>query len=214
MNWVNFSVVNIITFIRFLGIIALIPVFNIYGSIATFFLCAICFLTDWFDGMLARKLNCSTFFGSIFDSISDKLFLIANMVLLYKITKLAIIPIIFEITIILIQSIKYSKGYNIKANIYGKVKMWIAGLAITFSYLISKDIIYILLIPFIISEIITVISYILEVEKRNNNDESEIAKIKESLKNITIKEFLFNPIYYKEYKDYGNMKMIYNLINR
>lgn len=188
MNWGKFCLVNSLTLIRFIGIILIIPIFNKYGNIYAFILCAICFLTDWFDGILARRLNYATYFGSLFDSITDKLFLIVNMIIYLKITDMAIISIILELCIATIQAIKYIMNISVKSNIYGKVKMWIAGITITFSYLLN-DVKYLFII-FIISEVITLISYITEFRNKPSN--------KKRKRKVDIINLLFNPIYYKK----------------
>lgn len=89
-KWAKFGITNFFTALRAVGIICLIPVFKIYGGVATALLSSCCFATDFIDGILARKLKSSTFFGSLFDGISDKAFLIVNMLLLMSITPLAI----------------------------------------------------------------------------------------------------------------------------
>ena len=116
-KWLNFIITNFITLLRVVGIFALIPVYKKYGGFTTFLLSSLCFLTDFIDGFLARNLNASTFFGSLFDALSDKAFLVINLLLLMSISPYAIILIIFELTIALIQSIKYNIGMNIKSNI-------------------------------------------------------------------------------------------------
>ena len=112
---------------------------------------------------------------------------------------------------------------NIKSNSYGKVKMWVAGIVISFSYLLvdSKFLNYlnlgfltevneltlfsIVFLPLVISEIITIISYIKEyfdeqkkitpkiLEKRIKEEK----KLEESIKNITFKDMLFQHEYYE-----------------
>ena len=136
-KWLNFIITNFITLLRVVGIFALIPVYKKYGGFTTFLLSSLCFLTDFIDGFLARNLNASTFFGSLFDALSDKAFLVINLLLLMSISPYAIILIIFELTIALIQSIKYNIGMNIKSNIFGKIKMWVAGLIISVWYLLT-----------------------------------------------------------------------------
>ncbi len=77
---------NTLTFLRLL----LIPVFA-YAAIAgnfaypwfapvTFGLAA---LTDWFDGIAARKLNQTTEFGKIFDPVVDRILIASALVVLY-----------------------------------------------------------------------------------------------------------------------------------
>lgn len=236
----NFIITNFVTLLRIVGIFALIPIYKKYGGFLTFILSSFCFLTDFIDGLMARKLNSSTFFGSLFDALSDKAFLIISMILLISITPIAIIPIFFELGIAYIQSFKYNKNMNIKSNSYGKVKMWVAGIVISFSYLLvdSKFLNYlnlgfltdiseltlfsIIFLPLVISEIITIISYIKEyfdeqkkitpkiLEKRIKEEK----KLEESIKNITFKDMLFQHEYYEKYKDFGNLKFLQKITSK
>lgn len=227
-NKLNFYITNFITLLRVVGIFALIPTYITYGGVATFILASICFLTDCIDGVLARCLGTSTFFGSLFDAISDKAFLVVNMVLLMKISPLSIIIILFELGILYIQSFKYNKGLNIKSNKYGKIKMWVAGIIISLSYLLTDDaflrIIHIrpnglswfifLFIPLFISELITFISYLKEYIDSKDIKEIDYKDIEEDIKNTSLKEIMFSHEYYMKYKDYGNLKLVKNLAKR
>lgn len=235
-KWLNFIITNFITLLRVVGIFALIPVYKKYGGFTTFILSTLCFLTDFIDGFLARNLNASTFFGSLFDALSDKAFLVINLLLLMSISPYSIILIIFELTIALIQSVKYNIGMNIKSNIFGKIKMWVAGLVISFIYLLTdgrfihylnlKDIsnktIFILLLPLFIIEIITIISYIIEYfSDKNKLDKKIITKRKkeeerlyQEIKNVSFKDLMFDHNYYEKYKDYGNLKLLKSLTKK
>ncbi|HIS11700.1 MAG TPA: CDP-alcohol phosphatidyltransferase family protein [Candidatus Onthocola stercoravium] len=182
-KWFKFGITNFFTALRAAGIVCLIPVFKIYGGLATALLSAGCFATDFIDGILARKLKSSTFFGSLFDAISDKAFLIVNMILLMSITPLAIVPILAELGIATVQSLKYQKNMNVQSNIFGKVKMWVAGITISLTYLLTDltfvdylgadlatkiselgnlKLFGITLAPLVLSEIATLSSYIKE----------------------------------------------------
>lgn len=236
----NFLITNFVTFLRVIGIFALIPVFKIYGGFATFMLSASCFLTDCIDGLMARELKSSTFFGSLFDALSDKAFLVVNMILLMSISPLAIVPVFFELGIAYVQSVKYNKGMNIKSNMFGKVKMWIAGIIISMSYLlVDKEFLNylgsnlainmndlneiklfsVLFMPLVLSEILTLGSYIKEYFDENkkmtpefkNTKEEEEKKIEEEISNVSFKEIMFEHEYYEKYKDYGNLKLVRTL---
>lgn len=182
-KWVKIGITNIVTMIRAVGIFALIPAFKIYGGFTCFLVSAGCFATDFVDGFLARKLDASTFFGSLFDGVSDKLFLIASMFLLLNITPLAIIPLIFELGIAGVQTLKYKSNLKVKSNMIGKAKMWVAGVIISLCYLLvdpvvlnyfSADLVTKLdsvskiklfsavLSPLVLSEVATLTSYIKE----------------------------------------------------
>lgn len=236
----NFLITNFVTLLRVIGIFALIPVFKIYGGFATFMLSASCFLTDCIDGLMARELKSSTFFGSLFDALSDKAFLVVNMILLMSISPLAIVPVFFELGIAYVQSVKYNKGMNIKSNMFGKVKMWIAGIIISMSYLlVDKEFLNylgsnlainmndlneiklfsVLFMPLVLSEILTLGSYIKEYFDENkkmtpefkNAKEEEEKKIEEEISNVSFKEIMFEHEYYEKYKDYGNLKLVRTL---
>lgn len=236
----NFLITNFVTLLRVIGIFALIPVFKIYGGFATFMLSASCFLTDCIDGLMARELKSSTFFGSLFDALSDKAFLVVNMILLMSISPLAIVPVLFELGIAYVQSVKYNKGMNIKSNMFGKVKMWIAGIIISMSYLlVDKEFLNylgsnlainmndlneiklfsVLFMPLVLSEILTLGSYIKEYFDENkkmtpefkNTKEEEEKKIEEEISNVSFKEIMFEHEYYEKYKDYGNLKLVRTL---
>ncbi len=195
-KWAKFGITNFFTMLRAIGIVCLMPVFKLYGGVATALLSAGCFATDFIDGLLARKLKSSTFFGSLFDAISDKAFLIVNMILLMSITPISIVPILLELGIATIQSIKYQRNMNVQSNIIGKIKMWVAGITVSFSYLLVDPIFInylganiaakvaevgnlklfgITLAPLVLSEIATLGSYIKEFvdgKKEKVNEES------------------------------------------
>lgn len=236
----NFLITNFVTLLRVIGIFALIPVYKIYGGFTTFMLSASCFLTDCIDGLMARELKSSTFFGSLFDALSDKAFLVINMILLMKISPLAIIPIIFELGIAYVQSVKYNKGMNIKSNMFGKVKMWVAGIVISLSYLLVDKtflnylgtslaikmnelneikLFSVLFIPLVLSEILTLGSYVKEYFDENKKmtpefiktKEEEEKKVEEEISNVSFKKIMFEHEYYEKYKDYGNLKLVRTL---
>ena len=236
----NFLITNFVTLLRVIGIFALIPVYKIYGGFTTFMLSASCFLTDCIDGLMAPELKTSTFFGSLFDALSDKAFLVINMILLMKISPLAIIPIIFELGIAYVQSVKYNKGMNIKSNMFGKVKMWVAGIVISLSYLLVDKtflnylgtslaikmnelneikLFSVLFIPLVLSEILTLSSYVKEYFDENKKmtpefiktKEEEEKKVEEEISNVSFKKIMFEHEYYEKYKDYGNLKLVRTL---
>lgn len=235
-----FYLTNLVTLLRVVGIFALIPVYKIYGGVATFLLSAGCFLTDCVDGLMARNLKTSTFFGSLFDALSDKAFLVINMILLMSISPLAIVPILFELGIAYIQSVKYNLGMNIQSNKFGKFKMWVAGIVISLSYLLvdksfisylgsnlavklnkysEVEIFSVLFLPLVLSEMVTLTSYIMEyftdkekltedvVEKKKEEEKA----VEEEMREITLSDLMFEHEYYEKYKDYGNLKLVRTL---
>ena len=122
--------VNMITALRGIGGIFLVPIFNIYGSIPA----AIWFIsfmaTDWIDGYLARKYEVSSFFGALMDGMFDKLFGIISFLLLASISPSYIIPLLFEAGILTYGLYSASKGNNVKSTIIGKTKMWFLAVSV------------------------------------------------------------------------------------
>lgn len=122
--------VNMITALRGIGGILLVPIFNIYGSIPA----AIWFIsfmaTDWIDGYLARKYEVSSFFGALMDGMFDKLFGIISFLLLASISPSYMIPLLFEAGILSYGLYSASKGNNVKSTIIGKTKMWFLAVSV------------------------------------------------------------------------------------
>lgn len=246
-----FLLVNFITSIRMLGVLLLTPLYLTYGGLSIALTNIICFLTDFVDGKLARKYKVSTFFGSIYDALADKMFLIINIVILCSITPWALIPILLEAGIVGVQTIKYKKNYNTKSSILGKIKMGVAGICVVLSNLLidieklnflgnkiinklskisDAKMVKSSLLPLVIAQIITLVGYILEMNKKdiqnnnlnNNNLEKDIQKeirlSKEEIKNnerenlinqkrerlLNLKKILFDYDLYEKHKNDSN----------
>lgn len=225
---IKLIIINALTMIRVLGTIILIPIYKNLGGFWVGILALVCYLTDSIDGILARKWNASTFFGALFDGVADKLFTIINFIVLYLITPYAIIPIIFELAIVLIQILKFACKYNVQSNIIGKAKVWVLAFCVVTTFLATdfgifsvNNVPYFwLLLPAMIMEIMTFISYVLEVFfpskfKVSNKKEKKLKM--PSLKNKSIwenfKAIWLNPEFYKEHKDDTNLTDLRKLKN-
>ena len=77
----KYIIPNVITSIRIIAAIVLL--FLAFPSVPFFIVYGACGLSDALDGFLARKLNASTKFGSILDSISDLIFYTAMAIKLF-----------------------------------------------------------------------------------------------------------------------------------
>lgn len=226
-------IINSLTMIRVIGTIILIPIYNSYGGLAVGILSLICYLTDSIDGILARKWKASTFFGALFDGFADKLFTLINFIVLYLITPYALIPIIFELLIIFIQIIKFANKYNVKSNIIGKSKVWVLAISVVLTFfatdinsfniltestrnfierLPDNSLYFWLLLPAILMEALTFISYVLEMfapkQMKILNKEKNELKMPVLKGNTTWKNFKYiwlNPKFYQEHKDDTNL---------
>ena len=125
---------------------------------------------------------------------------------------------------------------NIKSNIFGKIKMWVAGLIISLWYLLTdykvihhfnlnnlnNKTFLIIFIPLFIIEVITIISYIIEYfSDKNKLDKKVILKRKKEeeklykeIKNVSFWDLMFEHDYYEKYKDYGNLKLLKSLTKK
>ncbi len=233
-NKKNIIIVNSITSLRMLGIFLLIPIYFLYGGLGLALTNIICFLTDFIDGKMAKKLNASTFFGSFYDGFSDKAFVAMNFLILALITPWALVPVIFELGIAGIQYLKFKNNLNVQSNMVGKVKMWVIGLMVVISNLLlsmdsltflgndlinklaslkNNNIVKICLLPILLSEVLTLSSYIKEYKDEKKEEvrevkKEEVKKEEEISNDYTLKEILFDPDIYKEYKNDSALKLI------
>lgn len=128
--------VNCVTGLRFIGSFFVIPTFKSLSGIAAALFSAIFLFTDFIDGQLARKLKSSTFFGALFDGLTDKAFGITCLLLLMSINPILFsIPLLLECGILLTQNKKFEKGLNVQSNMTGKVKTWFLSMSIVGSFL-------------------------------------------------------------------------------
>ena len=120
---------NILTLARMVMVPLFIIVYYIgftgwnYVAAALFIVAS---LTDLFDGMLARKMDCVSNFGKLMDPIADKLLVTAALLMLMDWGKIgALIPIIIigrEFIISGFRLLATSAGVVIAAGPIGKVK--------------------------------------------------------------------------------------------
>ena len=73
--------------------------------------------------------------------------------------------------------------------------------------------------PLVLSEILTLGSYVKEYFDENKKmtpefikvKEEEEKKVEEEISNVSFKEIMFEHEYYEKYKDYGNLKLVRTL---
>lgn len=231
---IKLGIVNFLTLIRVIGTIILIPLYNNFGGkvvgITSFF----CYLTDSIDGILARHWKVSTFFGAIFDGFADKLFTIINFIILYLITPYALIPIIIEVFIVIVQAFKFNRNLNVQSNIIGKSKVWVLAATVVLTFLISdinninflslnfkemimsipNNALYLYLLgPAIIMEILTLLSYIFEfcfpknIEiLTNKSPKITVPKLSFKERKEYIKKVWLDPEFYEKHKNDTNLR--------
>ncbi len=196
--------VNLITTIRLIGVIGIYPVYVRFGSLEAGILALVIYSTDFIDGFLARKLKATTFFGSLYDTVADKVLNIVCFIVLFQITTLAIIPVIIELLIAAVNYMRYKANQNVKTNIYGKIKMNILAVLIIFIFLFDQnyEIKYAAIFaPVIITELIVLFSYYMDYLE-NPKDFSKQKKTKTNLKNM------FDHNFYEKNKDKDKIRSL------
>ncbi len=118
----NKVLVNLITFVRSLGSIAIVPIYLTGGSLAAGLATVGFFATDFIDGFLARKLHVQSFFGSLLDGLSDKAYGIVCLLLLSTVNPIFLGVVALEIGILAVNYKSIERGNNAKSSIAGKVK--------------------------------------------------------------------------------------------
>ncbi len=139
---------NRLTYLRFLfsviAIYCLLQTQITYRWIAIFML-ILSGLTDYWDGLLARKTGLITTIGKILDPIADKVLVLGAMITysiigLYSL--LWVIPILIrEVLITIIRIVLLKKGVVVQAEKSGKLKMifQLASIYSSFVYLMARD---------------------------------------------------------------------------
>ncbi|MBC8385297.1 MAG: CDP-diacylglycerol--glycerol-3-phosphate 3-phosphatidyltransferase [Candidatus Cloacimonetes bacterium] len=84
-------------------------------------------ITDYFDGLLARKFQTISNFGKLMDPLADKILVISALIALSiqmnYIHIIALLIIVFrEISVTILRNIYAKKGVFVAANIWGKIK--------------------------------------------------------------------------------------------
>lgn len=210
--WQKLIFVNMLTGLRFIGSILLIPIYLNFGMLGMLISTIIFYSTDAIDGFAAKKLQVSTFFGALFDGMSDKLFDIIVLVILSFNNKLLLFLLLFEVLILIIGYNTAFKGNKIKSLKIGKIKTVIIDVAFILiiflnTFCNNSIIILIIILISILFEILALIGYIkndLEGNKSNALYQKEIKKTNDAGLKTTIKiyhEIKDNIIDAKEIKE-------------
>lgn len=95
-------------------------------------LLAIVFLTDFFDGKLARKWEVQTMGGSLLDPLGDKMLAISCILALVGFHKNYAILMISELFICILNIFRTVRGENVKSSFIGRFKTWVLGITLGF----------------------------------------------------------------------------------
>lgn len=121
--------VNFLTILRILATLVMPFVWHFTG--VWFILCFVILilLTDFFDGFLARKFHVQSLFGSVADSVADKVFGIVLLLIVAAAYPIYYILVASEIIIACVNIYAAIRGATTKSTFLGKFKMWLLGIS-------------------------------------------------------------------------------------
>lgn len=183
-------VVNLITALRIV-FTAILPIMKNKVSIWAFIIdITLLFLTDFLDGILARKFKVQTLFGSLLDTIADKALSIMLLIMLIDKIEILLVILILECIIAVINMITVGLRKKTSSSMLGKIKTWVISITIIFGYMydfgfISDKFVFILSIATVVMQIFVAIGYIrtlivskeVKYEKNDNIVKNDIRKI-------------------------------------
>ncbi|MCX7822105.1 MAG: CDP-diacylglycerol--glycerol-3-phosphate 3-phosphatidyltransferase [Syntrophobacterales bacterium] len=125
------NIPNILTYFRIAAVpvvlVALNPPVTPTAFHIAFFTCLAALITDYLDGILARRKHMETPIGKLLDPLADKLLVLAVFIMLIPLKKIAswIVFLVVgrELIITGLRSIAASQGIILKASLLGKNKM-------------------------------------------------------------------------------------------
>lgn len=172
------QIANILTSIRLLSPFILIPLFYFNKLKIAFIMIIIFALTDTFDGYFARKYNAISTFGKYLDAFVDKVFaltilisLIIKTVIYNNNFYLIIITIILELIISCINLYSFFKELKPSSTKWGKIKTIFLFSLLALLFLnkvinLPSNLLLIFNIITIVLQLITIISYFMQIKKR------------------------------------------------
>ena len=133
------NIPNILSISRLILVFPLIFFLEINRTFYVFILIIIAGLTDYFDGLIARKFNLKTRLGAILDPLGDKVFYLVPLVFLCKnnfIPFWSLSLILFRELII--STLRNTAKDGLPASLYGKLKTFFFFISIIFFFIPSK----------------------------------------------------------------------------
>jgi CDP-diacylglycerol--glycerol-3-phosphate 3-phosphatidyltransferase len=126
---VPLNVPNVLTLLRILAVPVLVVALldeTPGGDVLAAIVFAVASMTDAIDGYLARARNWVTTFGKLMDPIADKLLIIAALVALVSLNRVAawvaMVIIAREFAVTAMRMAAVSQGVVVSANVLGKLK--------------------------------------------------------------------------------------------
>lgn len=178
---------NILTSTRILSPLVIIPLAMTGNIVGTVIAASLIASTDFFDGLIARKLNITSELGRELDAVSDKFFASALIIPLILQSPIFLANIFFEGMIATTNLKAKIKGLEPKTVFVGKVKTFSLSISLILGYLnlfipLNSSLIIGSIISTMALECATAVSYIIinsskEIEMENKNEYELISDI-------------------------------------
>lgn len=178
---------NILTSTRILSPFIIIPLAITGNIVGTVIAASLIASTDFFDGLIARKLNITSELGRELDAVSDKFFASALIIPLILQSPIFLANIFFEGMIATTNLKAKIKGLEPKTIFIGKVKTFSLSISLILGYLnlfipIDSSLVIGSIISTMALECATAVSYIIinsskEIEMENKNEYELISDI-------------------------------------
>jgi len=153
-KYIQFAIVNLITFSRVVGSIILPIIYFTHGIGSLACLVILLFLTDCVDGKLSRFWKVESFLGSLLDSISDKLFAFVMLSILSYEYHSMLIVLILEFIIFVINTLAFSENKNVKTSMLGKFKTFMLDVVVSLLFLYKAKDLYFSYLPVWVSNLL------------------------------------------------------------
>lgn len=158
---------NILTIIRIINIPFIVILFTLNKIELAIIITIFTAITDYLDGLIARKFNATSEFGAKLDAVSDKIFAIGLLIALSTKYHILLISLFLEIIISIINLYLYYKTKITKSLFIGKIKTWALFLDVILGFItyFNSQYIFIMNIILIITMVLQVISIICYINK-------------------------------------------------
>ena len=164
-NGIKRQIPNLLTFSRALAPIIIMPTLLLNRLDIAVLELIIFAITDFFDGKIARKLNCVSSFGIKLDAICDKIFAIGIMIPAMIKYPILLINLMLELCISYINLVLELKDNHPKSNTIGKFKTTLLSITLILCYFPNIDKYFVLM-----SSIVTFAFQILAFLKYKESD--------------------------------------------
>lgn len=119
---------TILTSLRALAPIIVVPLILTGNVISGIIISGVLASTDFFDGLLARKLKVESEFGRLLDPIVDKIFATTLILCGATINPILLINITPEVAIAISNSKAFNENKSVNSSLIGRIKTWILSL--------------------------------------------------------------------------------------